>query len=640
MRVIGTAGHVDHGKSTLVKALTGIDPDRLKEEKVREMTIDLGFAWLTLPSGEEVGIVDVPGHIDFIKNMLAGVGSIDAALFVVAADEGVMPQTREHLAILDLLGVPRGVIALTKVDLVDADWLELAREDVRDVVQGTVLADAPVVPVSAVTGQGIPDLVAALDALLQTTPSRPDRGRPRLPIDRVFTIAGFGTVVTGTLSDGSLTVGQEVEVVPPGLRARIRGLQSHKRSRQRAVPGSRVAVNLSGVDVHDIHRGDVLTLPDLLHPTTLVDVRLRALPENDAPLRHNQQLDFFVGAAEVPARLRLLGTDQLAPGDTAWAQLALHRPIITVRGDRFIIRQPSPSRTVGGGTVVNPFPRRKYRRFRPEVIQILEVMAGGDPVTILHHIIDRWGPMAAQDALRQAGLGVEEGQGALGALMRSGQVLAPGHEGEVSVQSSAWLFTHQRWQDTLERLHQVLTEYHTQFPLRLAMPREEAKSRLQHPRRPWPARTFNALLAAARDAGWLCEEKVGIRLCSHRVQFTPAQEAALSRLRQAFQNAPYNPPTFAEAVHMVGEDVVLALIAREELVRVNEDVLFSRDAYEEMVARIRAFIQEEGSITVAQARDLFGSSRKYMLALLEHLDARRVTRRVGDARVLRPEVVS
>ena len=317
MKVIGTAGHVDHGKSTLVLALTGIDPDRLAEEKAREMTIDLGFAWLTLPDGQAVGVIDVPGHIDFIKNMLAGVGGIDAALFVIAADEGVMPQTREHLAILDLLQVRAGVVALTKIDMVayDPDWLELVQADVADALAGTVLGDAPIVPVSARTGEGIDELKRVIAATLDATPERRDVGRPRLSIDRSFSVAGFGTVVTGTLSDGPLALGQEVEVVPAGVKARVRGLQTHKRKIEQAVPGSRVAVNLSGVSKEQVNRGDVVGLPGALTPTVLVDVWLRTVADSPKELGHNQPVDFFSGAAEVAATTRLLDAEVIRPGE-------------------------------------------------------------------------------------------------------------------------------------------------------------------------------------------------------------------------------------------------------------------------------------------------------------------------------------
>ncbi|MGD8597885.1 MAG: selenocysteine-specific translation elongation factor, partial [Anaerolineae bacterium] len=405
MRVVGTAGHVDHGKSTLVKALTGIDPDRLKEEKEREMTIDLGFAWLALPSGERIGIVDVPGHKDFIKNMLSGVGGIDAALFVVAADEGVMPQTREHLAILDLLQVRGGVVALTKIDMAeDEDWLDLVEADLLDVLEDTVLDGAPVVRCSARTGEGLEAVVAELDRFLSSSAPRRDVGRPRLPVDRVFTIPGFGTVVTGTLSDGTLHVGQEVEIQPSGLKARIRGLQTHKEKIEEAVPGSRVAINLTGVSKDEIARGEVVTVPGWLRPTMLVDCHLRYLPDAPLPLKHNAAVNFFSGAAETQARVRLLGTRTLAPGDEGWVQIRLAQPVTLVKGDRYIIRQPSPSVTIGGGIVVNPFPGRRHRRFRPEVIEQLETLAHGTPEEILLQNLERQQPAESRDLLGRGSL--------------------------------------------------------------------------------------------------------------------------------------------------------------------------------------------------------------------------------------------
>jgi selenocysteine-specific elongation factor len=315
MFVIGTAGHVDHGKSTLVEALTGINPDRLREEQEREMTIDLGFAWVDLPGGETIGIVDVPGHRDFIENMLAGVGGIDAALFVIAADEGVMPQTREHLAILDLLEVNGGVIALTKTDLVDdAEWLELVTLDVAETLEDTVLADASIIPVSARTGRGLERLKQALADCLSGRPPRPDKGRPRLPVDRVFTLSGFGTVVTGTLTDGVLESGQTIEVQPGGRTSRIRGLQTHKEKIDRAAPGSRVAINLTGIRKSDLERGQVVTTPGWLRPTVLTDVRYRHLPRSDRPLRHNEEVKLFSGSAETLARTRVLGQERVGDG--------------------------------------------------------------------------------------------------------------------------------------------------------------------------------------------------------------------------------------------------------------------------------------------------------------------------------------
>ncbi len=622
MRVIGTAGHVDHGKSTLVQALTGIDPDRLREEKERQMTIDLGFAWFTLPSGLEVSIVDVPGHEDFIKNMLAGVGGIDLALLVVAADESVMPQTREHLAILDLLGVKRGLVALTKIDLVDdPEWVELVQEEVLHTLQGTVLEGAPIVPVSARTGEGLPKLVEVLDALLAETPPRPDVGRPRLPVDRAFSKAGFGTIVTGTLIDGVLSVGEEVEILPQGLRARIRGLQTHRRSVERATPGRRLAINLSGVEASAIKRGDVVVHPDTYQATRLVDVTVRLLSDAPRPLQHDQELEFFVGAAQVLANVRLIGVQELAPGEEAYAQLRLHRPVVVARGDRYILRQPSPSRTVGGGRVLDPLPPRRWRRFRPETLERFRLLDEGTPADRLLHLIRQHEPIAPPDLPRRAtALSPHELDGALDTLKTQGNVKLVGE----------WLFSVQGWNRLLERAERILAAYHRQHPLRPGMPREELTSRLGlHPR------VFAAFMEEATQAGRLVSEKGLVRLPTYQVRLSPEQQRAVDQLLDRFRAAPYTPPNAGEALQAVGEELLNLLIHRGKLVRVSQDVLLLPNVYAEMVAAVRRIIEEEGHITVARLRDEFGTSRKYAVALLEHLDEQRMTRRVGDVRVLR-----
>ena len=384
MRVIGTAGHVDHGKSTLIAALTGTHPDRLKEEQEREMTIDLGFGWLTLPNNEEIGIVDVPGHRDFIENMLAGIGGIDAALLIIAADEGVMPQTKEHLAILDLLQIPAGIIVLTKIDLIpDNDWLDLIESDVRTAVKETILQDAPIVRVSARTGSGLNDLTATLVSILSNKPERLDLGRPRLPIDRVFTMSGFGAVVTGTLSDGHFSIGDEIEILPDGFKGRVRGLQTHKKKEETAQVGSRTAVNISGIATEQIRRGEVLVYPNQYQSTRRVDARFRLLKDVSSPLKHSSEVKVFIGTSETIANLRLLGVDELAPGDEAWIQLELRDPIVAVRGDRYILRRPSPGETLGGGIIVDPQPKGRHKRFDADVLKSLESLTQGSPADIL-----------------------------------------------------------------------------------------------------------------------------------------------------------------------------------------------------------------------------------------------------------------
>jgi selenocysteine-specific elongation factor len=635
--VIGTAGHVDHGKSKLVEALTGIDPDRLKEEKEREMTIDLGFAWFTLPSGEPVGIVDVPGHRDFIENMLAGVGGIDAALFVVAADEGVMPQTREHLAILDLLGVKNGVVALTKTDLVeDEEWLELVQIDVAELLEGTVLADAPIVPVSAKTGQGLQTLVKELDRLLENAPPRSDLGRPRLPIDRVFTIAGFGTVVTGTLIDGHLQVGQEVEILPQGLKARVRGLQTHKQKIERAVPGSRVAINLTGVSKDEVRRGDVVTIPGWLKPTTLIDVHLRYLASASRPLRHNVPLKFFSGSAEVMAKARLLDSEAIPPGGEGWVQLRLAQPVALVRGDRFIVRQPSPAATVGGGEVIDPHPRRRHRRFRPEVIARLKTLAQGSPAEVLLQSLETSQPCQTRELIERSGLAMEEASYALQELLDDQQVLLLDSRIEkiphtqYLIASNPYLISAAGWERLSDKLTIALQDYHQRHPLRQGIPREELKSQLR-----LSTKLLNEVVSRAVSENKLVDEGATLRLPEHRVKFTSDQERQVQKLLAAFRKSPYTPPSVADSEAMVGTEVLNALIQQGKLVQISGDVLFLRETYEEMVERVIEHIKGEGAITVAQVRDMFAASRKYALALMEHLDECKVTKRVGDERILR-----
>ncbi len=628
MHVIGTAGHVDHGKSTLVKALTGIDPDRLKEEKEREMTIDLGFAWLTLPSGESVGIVDVPGHKDFIKNMLAGVGGIDAAILVIAADEGVMPQTREHLDILDLLQVRNGIVALTKKDLVeDPEWLELVMADVAETLEGTVLEGAAIVPVSARTGEGIPELLAGLERILSQIPPRADRGRPRLPVDRVFSVAGFGTVVTGTLTDGSLRVGQEVEILPQGLKARIRGLQTHKQKVEVAVPGSRVAVNLTGVDTDQIRRGDVVAAPGWLQPTLLVDVRLKSLDDAPRALRHGQEVEFFCGAAEVMAKVRLLEGDTLAPGHEGWAQLALSAPVPLVKGDRFVIRQPSPSLTIGGGVIVNPHPGRKHRRKQAAVIAQLETAAHGTPEDIVLQALESPPPQEVADLLRKSGLPREAAYEAIRRLSAQGQAMTLGDK---ALGDQAFVTTPHAWRALVGQLTDLLAAYHEQYPARSGMPKEEVKSRLK-----LPPRLFNEIVQQAAAEGALAADEATLRLPSHKPHFRPDEQAQVDALLAAFRRSPYATPSVSECEQAVGTEVFNALVEQGRLVKVSAEVVFLAETYEEMVGRVVQFIKDNGSITVAQVRDMFNASRKYALALMEHLDQRKVTRRVGDERVLR-----
>ena len=618
MYVIGTAGHVDHGKSALVQAITGIDPDRLAEEKRRGMTIDLGFAWAALPSGREVSIVDVPGHERFIKNMLAGVGGLDLALLVVAADESVMPQTREHLAILNLLDVRRGVAVITKADLADADMLALTQLEVEEALEGTTLAGSPMLAVSAVTGAGLPELLAAMDAALDETEQRRDVGRPRLSIDRAFSVAGFGAVVTGALLDGALRVGQAVEVVPGGREARIRGLQTHRRKVETAAPGNRVAVNLSGVSAGEISRGQVVASPGWLRATSAVDVRLTALADAPHGVRHNLPVTFHAFAAESPAKVRLLDADTLAPGEEGWAQIALEQPVALARGDRFVLR--SADATLGGGTVVDVDVKR-HRRRRVPVLNRLASLAEGSPAAQLLSALEGREPASPASLASRANLSLDDAVSLARNAVAEGSAVAMGNG---AVAPDTPLYTAEGWARLRAAAVRTLADFHRRNPLREGMTREELRSRLR-----LRGNAAQAALDRLAADGAAVEAGAAMRLPEHAVAVTKEQQAAMDAFVAALERGPFPAETPALASEL------LALLAeRGRVVRASQGVVFDAATYERIEGAVTARLRANGKVTVAEARDLLGTSRKYTLALLEEMDDRKVTRRSGDERTL------
>lgn len=623
MQVIGTAGHVDHGKSSLIKRLTGINPDRLKVEQDREMSIELGFAWFELPNGEEVGIVDVPGHRDFIENMLSGIGGIDAALFVVAADEGVMPQTREHLAILDLLQIPAGVVALTKIDLIkEPEWLDLVEAELSETLAGTVLADAPIVHVSARSGAGMDDLVKALQTVLSQHPHRPDLGRPRLPVDRVFTLPGFGTIVTGTLMDGQLAVGDAVEILPPGIEGRIRGLQTYQEAEEKALPGGRTAINISGVSVDQVERGHVVVKTGTYQPSKMIDVWCTLLPDIDSPLKHNSEVKFYLGAAEVMARVRLLGVQELEPGKDAFLQLMLQEPVVALRQDRFIIRRPSPPATIGGGQVVDPHPKRRHKRFNTDRLNELEHLLVGTPEEILFQTAQKLGPSSIDQIMNASGLEREPAKNATEILFDQGALLELNGKRLVSTAAVVERET--------EKIRSTLSAYHQQFQLRPGMPREQLKSQVG-----LSTDVFDALLKRMSAENILEEFDARVRLTGHTVEFSQQQQALVDKLLRSFEEQPYTPPSVTQISEMIGEELVNALVATQKLIQLGEDIIFQAEVYHEMKAAVIAHIREHGTITLAELRDKFNTSRKYAVAVLENLDQTGITIRKGDSRILR-----
>ncbi len=612
MYVIGTAGHVDHGKSLLVEALTGIDPDRLREEKTRGMTIDLGFAWLSLPGGASVSIVDVPGHERFIKNMLAGAGGIDLALFVVAADDSVMPQTLEHLAILDLLGVSRGVVAITKRDLVDGEWLALVESDVREMLRGSALEGAPIVLCSSVTREGLDELVREIEVAVEVLPPKRDVARPRLPIDRVFTIAGFGTVVTGTLIDGELAVGDELEAVPGGRRGRIRGLQSHRDTVERALPGTRTAVNLTGIAKEHLRRGIVLARPGEIRGSRAVDVRLRAVHALRLPLRHNLAVTFHSGADEANGQVRLLDADELPAGATAWAQVMLDSPVAVLRGDRFVIRTAND--TVGGGVIADVAARR-HRRRDPKVLATLEAMLSDAPEDRVVDLVQRRPLIDAAAIATQLGLPPAVVDPLVEAMVGGGVLNSVGARG--GLVAAAYV------RDVAARARALAAAYHRDHALKPGMPTEEFRSRLA-----LDDQMFSALMPLL-DGVHVAGAAVALD------EFAPALSESEQRVVDEYLTAlgeSAENPTSGIAIDAA---LLAFLIDTDVVVSVGGGIVYGKPALDGMIARIRAHIEAHRTITLAETRDMFGTSRKYAQALLEFLDRSRITRRVGDERVLR-----
>ena len=619
MFVIGTAGHVDHGKSALVRALSGIDPDRWEEEKARGLTIDLGFAWTTLPNGREVSIVDVPGHERFIKNMLAGVGGINLALLVVAADEGVMPQTREHLDILDLLDLREGVVALTKSDLVDDEWLELVADEVREVLADTTLADAPIVPCSALSGGGLDQLRETLDAAVASLGEVRNIDRPRLPIDRAFSISGFGTVVTGTLIDGPLRVGDSVVVEPTGLSGRIRGLQSHEQSIEIAEPGARTAANLGGIGTAELRRGMVLTAPGWLHPAQAVDVRLRVVKRLPRALRHNTTLTLHVGAAEVEARVRLLEGDALEPGGRSWAQLRLAEPIAAARGDHFVLR--SGDATLAGGRIVDTRPRRHHRN-DASTLEALQRLLDGSPDDTLLTMLQRHEPIGWSALRDRLQLADAEAEAALQRQLEAGAVIAL-DDGETS--DSTTLASDAGYAALQQRSRRIAAEFVERQPLSGGIPREDLRSRLG-----LPPRAFAVLERQLLQTETLSAADGLLDLPGRAPDLSTEAQAQIESLLARLGEQGVRP----DMVPDIDPTLLQYLEARGEIVRLNQGVVLLRGVYDEMVAQTRALLAETERATLAEIRDQIGTSRKIAQSFLEETDRRRITRRVGDHRIL------
>ncbi|MBI3076844.1 MAG: selenocysteine-specific translation elongation factor [Deltaproteobacteria bacterium] len=630
--ILGTAGHIDHGKTSLVKALTGVDTDRLKEEKERGITIELGFAPLRLPSGLRVGVVDVPGHERFVRTMVAGATGIDLVALIIAADEGVMPQTREHLDICKLLGIQAGVVVLTKADLVNEDWMELVREDVREFVQGSFLEGEPVIAVSAVTGQNLPELLAALDEQAQKAQARSVEGLFRLPIDRVFIMRGFGTVVTGTLVAGQVRVGETVEVLPPKFEAKVRGIQVHNQAVEAAIAGQRTAINLQGIEKEAIERGYLLAHPGTLEPAYLLDVWLDYLPSAGRPLKNRTKVRAYFGTSEAMTRVVLLDRDELEPGQQALAQLRLEVPVATLPRDRFVIRSESPMYTIGGGEVVEA-QARKHRRHDPEVLTGLHALrtAGEEEGVELR----LRGAGVAGLALREIQMRTALSPRALGSLIQS--LAARGRA--VCYDPEAARYVHaEPYARLLKETEAGLTAFHKANPLKPAMTKVELKAALPAVVDP---KLFLRVLADLAQAGTIAVDRDEVRLTSHRVELKAAQRDLRQRLETIYLESGLTPPFFSEVAEQLspnkGESkAVLDLLLKEGLlVKVKEDLYFHRQAIEDLKGKLQTYFAQHDELGVLEFKAITQATRKYSIPLLEYLDATRFTMRVGEKRRLR-----
>ena len=632
--IIGTAGHVDHGKTTLIRALTHIETDRLKEEQARGISIDIGFAYFDLPSGRRAGIIDVPGHERFIKNMLAGIGGIDLAMLVIAADEGVMPQTKEHLHILDLLQIKQGLIALTKIDMVDEDWLDLVIEEIKEGMKDTFLEDAVIIPVSGITGQGIEELTTTIDSLTAESISRDTRQKARLPIDRVFTVAGFGTVVTGTLVSGSIHVGERLTVYPQGLEVRVRGLQVHGQKTELAEAGQRTAVNLAGVEMSQLNRGDVLAATSSIAGTLMIDARLRLLKDAEHSLQHRTRVRLYSGAAEVMARVTPLEQEEILPGESGLVQLRLEEPLAATTDDIFVLRSYSPMMTIAGGRVIDAAPRKKTR-FRTEQVAELRIREQGDPLEKAEQImysessklVERVELIKLLDHLKEADELIEE-------LLAQDKAIVLHADQKEYVFSERWL------EELAQQMEQLFQRFHKANPLRSGMPREELRNRIL---KQASSRLFSSLLLLWESEGLITQIGQNVALQNFSIILNQEQEAILHKVMDQFAETPFNPPMLSDLslqFKQIAEWPQLweYLIAENKIKRLSDEVYFSLEAMEEAEKKLYDHFSNNQEISLAEFRDLLQTSRKYALVLLEFFDAQRITQRRGDNRILRKRV--
>jgi selenocysteine-specific elongation factor len=629
--ILGTAGHIDHGKTSLIKALTDIDTDRLKEEKERGITIELGFAYLKLPAGQLLGIVDVPGHEKFVKNMVAGATGIDLVALIIAADEGIMPQTREHMEICELLGVRNGLVVLTKIDMVDDEWLELVKEDVKAYLTGTFLEKAPVLEVSSITGEGVKDMAKAIDDLVKVIPERAPGIFFRMPIDRVFTMRGFGTVVTGTTISGTIHTGDDVTIYPRGITSRIRGMQVHKQKAEQVSAGLRTAINLQGAEKTQIYRGDIVAAKDSLRSTYMVDVELKLLSSSPRKLKNRAKVRFHSGTTEIISTVVLLDRDELERGDTCYSQIRLDAPTSVLSGDRFILRSYSPVRTIGGGKILDPLPLKK-KRFLKTVLSQFELLNSGTLKERVEHFIrvSRFQGKETYELQFLTNTSKEKLEDVLKELVAEKRITEY-YYGENGA------FIHAEYVEKgVQEIVSTLKRFHDDFPLKAGLIKEELRSRTMGSRN---QRVFNFIISGLIRDATVIQEKELVRLKGHRITLADDQETIKQKIEDAYLKGGLQPPYFKEIKDRLSPDMgsdILELMVKEGLlIRVKEDLYFHHDVMDALEKRLVDFLKAKGEISTPQFKEMTGVSRKYTIPIIEYFDRAKVTVRVGDTRVLR-----
>ena len=633
--ILGTAGHIDHGKTSLVRALTGIETDRLKEEKQRGITIELGFAFMDLPGGTHIGIVDMPGHEKFIKNMVAGSSGIDVVAMVIAADEGVMPQTREHMEICQLMGVAHGLIALTKTDLVDEDLLELALDDIHDFVDGTFLEDKPIIPVSSTTGQGLDDFVGALEEICSQLPERKFSSIFRLPVDRVFSMKGFGTVITGTLTSGSIRVGEDIMVYPKQIISKVRGIQVHSSSVAEAGPGTRTAINFQGLDKESVDRGDILSTPDTLIESYMVDAGFHYLKSNAKPVKARTRVRFHSGTSEILGYMILLDKDELLPGEDGLVQLRLESPVCCIKDDRFVIRSYSPVKTIGGGAILNPV-ARKYRHMDTQVIQGLHGLAESDDERAIRFFLSLKGykGLSFNDLRVMTSIADKKLTAVLQKLLARQEIIQTDKEKQIFVSGAFF-------DDFKQKVLEKLRHYHDANPLKEGMPSQELKSKFRYIKDP---KFFNILFSRLDKEKAIIQDRNLVKLAGFEVALQVDQHQVREDILGIYRSAGLTPPFFRtvcqdlELDMKTAKDVLQILIDEKQIIKTKDDLFFDADAMARLEQDLVDFLKKNQAISTPEFKDMTGISRKYVIPLIEYFDSINLTIRVGDTRQLRRKI--